>query len=180
MDWTSALAISVPLALALLAAAFRFADSAEKVARIRKAAALAVSSDVKEAAESIVAALDRATETAQLAGAAAQKTAVRAATITADALVRAAKYESGAIKTRRPAEPPRELTPFEQWMRDGGRNKPESTQDQVEWAFSYVAGEDSGAEAGDAASPEGAKDILDRLAGTAWFQTAVEHAKRVR
>lgn len=116
---------------------------------------------------------------AQLAGE-DRRCRVRCANIDADARVKAAKYGAGAIKARPRPEEPAELTPFAMWLADGGSRKSQADQEAVEWAFAYVAGEDSGAEAGDAASPEGAKEILDRIAGSGWYETAREAAKQPR
>ena len=98
----------------------------------------------------------------------------------AEALVKSARYTAGAIKVNPKPEPAEKRTVFQQWMDAEGKHRPAEVQDAMEFAFGFVSGEDSGAEAGDAGTAEGAKAIIERYADASWYSTAVADAKARR
>jgi hypothetical protein len=97
----------------------------------------------------------------------------------ADAMVRAARYQARAIRVTSKPEPPPEKTVFQQWLEsDDAKGKTQEDVAAVEAAMDYVLGDDTGSEMGDAGTPDGAKALLDEIAGIGWHSTVVEAARK--
>jgi hypothetical protein len=159
MNWLDCLCLSVPPSIALVVVAHRGAKSLHftVIAHARN-----VNDALSMFASRMHDAMDRATDTL------------------AAAHVRAARYTAGAIKVNPKPEPAETKSVFARWMDAEGKHRPAEVQDAMEFAFGFVSGEDSGAEAGDAGTAEGAKAIIERYADPTWYTAAVEDAKARR